>query len=79
VSRSRLLSVLGLAVLLAAAVVVMAALSPLTQQATITWPEVTPIPLPGAENVLYSPLPEPVNAIYVASDPLQSPIETPMP
>jgi hypothetical protein len=72
------LSVLGLAALLAAALVAMAVLSPTTQQAT-TWPDVTPIPLPGAEGVLYSPLPEQPNAIYIASDPLQSPLETPMP
>lgn len=78
-SRSRILSVLGLVALLAAALVVMAALSPSTQQATITWPEVTPIPLPGAEGALYSPLLEPPNAIYIANDPLQSPLETPMP
>jgi hypothetical protein len=83
VSRSRVLSALGLLALLAVALVVMAALRPITPQSAAGWPEVTPIPLPGIEGAMYSPLPEPaeppLNAVSVVLDPLQSPLATPMP
>jgi hypothetical protein len=81
VKHSRILAALALVVLLAAAVVVMAALAPAAPQSASGSPEVavTPIPLPGMD-AMSSPLQVPTPAAaYIADNPLQSPLETPMP
>jgi hypothetical protein len=83
VKHSRILPALALVVLLAVAVVVMAALAPAAPQSQSASgsPEVavTPIPLPGMD-AMNSPLQVPTPAAaYIADNPLQSPLETPMP
>lgn len=75
--RSRILSAIAFVGVLVAALVILASATPVGAQLIVQVSEVfaTPIPLTGveAEN---APAPR---QIYIASDPLQSPLVTPMP
>lgn len=81
-SRMRLVPAVALTLLLVAALLVLIASTPAGAQvvADLSTLLATPIPLAGMEVMDYSPLPTPApRAIYIANDPLQSPLVTPMP
>lgn len=79
-SRSRILLAVAIMAVVAALVILVSA-TPVGAQFIINVSEVfaTPIPLTGVEAVdMPAPAPAP-RQIYIANDPLQSPLVTPMP